>query len=109
MQIKTELWVQAELRRITSLGLFAALMHKGDLERGGVLLKHSTLDGKASLFETAMSFEGQEGLRRIADSQPERDVDALIAKKRGWDTDLWVLEVEDVKNTYSAPMPILSF
>ena len=39
----------------------------------------------------------------------ERDADALIMKKRGFDPDLWVLEIEDAREQYELDAPISEF
>ena len=41
--------------------------------------------------------DGERRFARMHDAEwpPERDVDALIARQRTYDSDLWVLEVEN--------------
>ena len=67
----------------------------GDDTAGAVLVKLNTLDGQAEAFHR--SYDLMSGDRKwvaLADGA-EADVDAAIAKQRGFDPDLWVVEVED--------------
>ena len=39
----------------------------------------------------------------------EREADALLAKKRQYDSDVWVLEIEDAKGLYKLDALVSSF
>ncbi len=104
MRLKTELWVKAYMRGRQAAGAFAAVVVHGHDDAGAVLIKISTLDGRATLFGPApLSFSATDegdGERRFVrmhanDGLPERAVDDLIARQRSYDEDLWVIEVED--------------
>jgi len=53
------------------------------------------LDGRAAAFQR--EFDLMSGDRQWAEliAGPERDVDEAISRQRGFDPDLWVIEVED--------------
>ena len=73
----------------------AFVVAHGDDTGGAVLVKLATLDGNAVLFHR--SFDLITGDRRWVElaSGAERDVDETVARQRGFDPDLWVIEVED--------------
>ena len=58
-------------------------------------MKLSTLDGKAALFQR--SFDLMTGERSWLEltSGSNLDVDASIDRQKGFDPDVWVIEVED--------------
>mgnify|MGYP005991508555 FL=1 len=67
----------------------------GDDTGGAVLVKLATLDGQAVVFQR--SFDLMSGARQWVELSKgaERDVDEAISRQRGFDPDLWVIEVED--------------
>ncbi len=70
-------------------------MARGDATAGAVLVKCNTLDGRAvALRRRTDLLRGNRVWMELA-SGPEADVDAAIARQRGFDPDLWVIEVED--------------
>jgi hypothetical protein len=67
----------------------------GDDTAGAVLVKVSPLDGTARLFQRSVDIMTG-GRRWVALTEgDEAEVDAAIARQRGRDPDLWVIEVED--------------
>ncbi len=70
-------------------------MAHGDDTGGAVLVKLNTLDGSARVFQR--EFNLMTGVRAWVElsAGPETEVDAAIARQRGFDPDLWVIEVED--------------
>lgn len=94
-RLAASVWVQAYLLRLRQEGIPAFVVHHGDDTAGVVLVKSNTLDGQARLFERGFDIEtgGRKWLEMAAGD--EGAVDAVIAKQRGFDNDLWVLEVED--------------
>ena len=60
-----------------------------------MLVKLNTLDGQAVLFQRG--FDLDSGARRWSElaAGDEAQVDAAIARQRGFDPDIWVIEVED--------------
>jgi len=94
-RLATEFWVQAYLMRLQGLDIPAFIVAKGDGTAGAVLVKCNTLDGCATAHQR--SFDPVTGARQwmvLAEGE-ERDVDDSIARQRGFDPDLWVIEVED--------------
>ncbi|MEJ0060471.1 MAG: DUF1491 family protein [Terricaulis sp.] len=98
MELQTELWVGALLRRVAVAGAFATVARRGDRDAGAVLVKVATLNGKARLYGPALSGEGETvwlDLSAGSLGDAERDVDAYANKRAESDPDLWVVEIED--------------
>jgi hypothetical protein len=87
-------WVDAYLTRLRLHDIPVFVVARGDATAGAVLVKLNTLDGAATLFQRGYDAEGARVWMVLAEG-PERDIDASVARQRGYDPDLWVIEVED--------------
>lgn len=78
----------------------AFIVAHGDDTGGAVLVKLNTLDRNAFLFQR--SFDLMTGQRNWSElvSGSEAEVEASISRQRGFDPDLWVVEVEDRKGRH---------
>jgi hypothetical protein len=96
-RLKTELWIQALLRRCSLGGAFAAVVNRGDNTSGSVLVKVNKLDGKAYVLTSARRADGEGVWMRGTgvDRVEEAIADAYIQKTLKFDPDLWVIEIED--------------
>jgi hypothetical protein len=94
-RLAAEFWVQAYLARLRLADIPAFVVARGDATAGAVLVKQSPLDGTARAFQR--SFDPMTGARSwmVLAEGPEAEVDAAIGRQRGFDPDLWVIEVED--------------
>lgn len=94
-RLTARFWVDAYLARLRLSDIPAFVVAHGDDTGGAVLVKLATLDGNAVLFQR--SFDLMTGERRWVElsSGAEREVDDTVARQRGFDPDLWVIEVED--------------
>ena len=90
-----DIWVGAYLTRLRLLAIPAFVTARGDATAGTVLVKMNTLDGHAAAYQR--SFDLMTGARAwvVLAEGAEADVDAALARQRGFDPDLWVIEVED--------------
>ena len=97
MQLKTDIWVKALIRRCEIHGAVAMVVHKGDETAGAALVKVNRLDGRAMLFDATRDLEGERlWIRPLGETfVQEEDVDAHIRRARERDPDLWVVEIED--------------
>lgn len=95
MRLTARFWVDAYLARLRLRDIPAFVTAHGDDTAGAVLVKLNTLDGQAVLFQRG--FDLDSGARRWAEliGGDEGQVDAAIARQRGFDPDIWVIEVED--------------
>lgn len=107
-RLTAEFWVQAYLARLRMHDIPAFITAHGDDTAGAVLVKLNTLDGRAQVFQR--SFDLISGARHWATlvEGGEADVDAAIARQRGFDPDLWVIEVEDRAGRHLLDDPGLS-
>ena len=95
MRLTADLWVSAYLTRLRLLEIPAFVVARGDSTAGAILVKLNTLDGQARCYQR--SFDLMTGDRKwvILNEGVESDVDVSVIKQRGFDPDLWVIEVED--------------
>lgn len=93
-EIPAHLWVSALLRRASVAGAFATIVHRGDEDRGDVLVKVTRARGEATLYAPAFNPDGPTEFERLP-PEDEQGADALIAKRLKNDRDLWVVEIED--------------
>jgi hypothetical protein len=101
MRLPTELWVKAYLRRLSSAGLYATVARHGDNDLGTIWIKVNRLDGTAVLLGPAPEpLDGVHDDRRWlvmhkAATIAEAEAETQLARARDFDSDLWIVEVED--------------
>jgi hypothetical protein len=101
MRLRAEFWVKAYIRRCTVEGASAVVVRHGDDDAGAIFIKVNRLDGSCLVFGPApVGYAGAESDRRwialgAAAGVPEADADALLAREARFDSDLWLVEVED--------------
>ena len=102
MRLKSAIWVAAYLRRRHIDGTFAVVRRRGAEEAGAVFIKINRLDGTAELYGPApqSAFQQSRPADRaftacFAQPVPEAEVDAYLAREIRFDSDLWIVEVED--------------
>ena len=101
MRLKTEIWVKAYLRRCAHEGADAVLVRRGDSDAGAIHIKVSRLDGTAALFGPAPA--GMDEAREERQFQPslprelvsEAEADAYLTRQIDFDSDIWIVAVED--------------
>ncbi|MFD1342751.1 DUF1491 family protein [Litorisediminicola beolgyonensis] len=94
-RLTARFWVDAYRRRLALRDIPCFVVAHGDDTAGAVLVKLSTLDGKACAFERSFDLMSGERAWVVLCDGAEPEVDAAIARQRGYDPDLWVIEVED--------------
>lgn len=109
MELKTEIWAQALIRRAEVGGAFAAVARRGDADGGAVLVKVARLDGSARLYAPARNGEGERiwldlSAGSLGEAEPE--IDAYARKRADNDPDLWVIEIEDRHGRHFLTEPI---
>ncbi|UWQ22898.1 DUF1491 family protein [Jannaschia sp. W003] len=88
-------WISAYRRRLEQEGIPCTVVARGDETAGAVLVKCATMDGKASLHHRTFDLESGERRWMVLTEGDEAECDAAARRQRGFDPDLWVLEVED--------------
>ena len=101
MRLKSEIWVMAYIRRCQHEGAAAVLVRRGDVDAGAIYIKVSRPDRTALLFGPAPAgFDGAYEERRwepllAGNPAPEAEADAYLARQITYDSDIWIVEVED--------------
>ncbi|MCG3269267.1 DUF1491 family protein [Yoonia sp. I 8.24] len=108
MRLTADIWVSAYLTRLRLQDIPAFVVARGDATAGAVLVKLNTLDGKACCYQRG--FDLMTGDRKwvVSVEGDEPLVDASIQKQRGFDADLWVIEVEDRQGRHLLDEPGLT-
>ena len=94
-RLTAEFWIQAYLARLRLADIPAFVTARGDATAGAVLVKLNTLDGQAQAFQREYDLLADRRTWATLARGDEPAVDAAIARQRGFDPDLWVLEIED--------------
>ncbi|MEL7098104.1 MAG: DUF1491 family protein [Pseudomonadota bacterium] len=94
-RLTARFWVDAYLARLRFADIPAFVVAHGDDQAGAVLVKLNTLDGQAAAFSRGFDLMSGARIWDVIASGAETDVDAAIVRQRGFDPDLWVIEVED--------------
>ena len=101
MRLKSAIWVAAYVRRCHIEGAFAAVRRRGAEEAGAIFIKLNRLDGTADLFSPApqSAFDDfqptDRAFTRALAAQPEGTVEERLVREIRFDTDAWIVEVED--------------
>ena len=103
MRLKSGIWVSAYLRRCQVEGAFAAIRRRGAEEAGAIFIKLNRLDGTAEIYGPApqTAFDDSHPVDRAfspglpAQPAPEADAEAYLARQVRFDSDVWIVEVED--------------
>ncbi len=101
MRLKSEIWVKAYIRRCQVAGAPAVVVKHGDDDAGAIYIRISCLNGQAALFGPAPAgLSGADFDRRwvslLGDEfVPEADVQRYLEREARFDSDLWIVEVED--------------
>ena len=109
-RLKSGIWVKALIRRCDLAAIGVAVVARGDNDAGAILLKLNGRDaGCAVLSQTRRPNGALVWMRATgAEPVPEPDADAYIARQRGRDPDLWVIEIDSASPDGVLDGPILA-
>ncbi|NJS37878.1 MAG: DUF1491 family protein [Rhodobacteraceae bacterium] len=94
-RLASGVWVAAYLARLRVAMIPAYVTAKGDATAGAVVVKVALLDGSARAYERRSDLmTGARAWILLAEGA-EAEVDALLARARKRDPDLWLIELED--------------
>ncbi len=100
-RLKTDIWVYAWCRRVRAAGAFATIARKGAEEAGAVFVIVNRQDGSFDLLGPApqAAFDDRNPADRLfcglLSGVPEAEVNGRIDQETRFDSDLWLVEVED--------------
>jgi hypothetical protein len=94
VNLKTEIWAAALIRRAEIGGAFAAVIRKGDGDAGACLVKVRNRDGMSVLYSPMRNMVGE---RIWLPKGPDEEVkiDHYLNRRLDDDPDLWIIEIED--------------
>jgi hypothetical protein len=86
----------AIVRRTQSAGDFAAILKKGDPDRGALLLVVTSRGRHSACLERVLTAAGQYRWQSVgpADSQGSEEVRTFLAGRTRFDEDLWLIELD---------------
>jgi hypothetical protein len=94
-RLTADLWISAYLARLGQANIPAYVTARGDATAGAVLVKLALLDGTARAFERMMDLTTGGRRWMVLAEGAEAEIDAMLARQRARDPDLWVVEIED--------------
>lgn len=84
------------MRRVDLAGVFAAVIKRGDPDAGAIAVKVFRDRDHVDLYTEARDADGNHvWIRQFEEPVSEADVEAKIAGETKFDSDLWVIEIED--------------
>lgn len=103
MRLKSGIWVSAYLRRRHIEGTLAVVRRRGAEEAGAIFIKIDRLDGTTELYGPApqSAFDESRPTDRAfspcfkQQPVPEAEADAYLKREIRFDSDIWIIEVED--------------
>lgn len=97
-RLTSQIIVQALIRKTQAEGGFAAVLHKGDPISGAIILQLRQSNNEIMTFERISHHSGGYQLMPIATeySSDNEKMAQYIDKRRRFDRDLWVLELDVV-------------
>lgn len=101
MRVKSEIWVKGYLRRAAVEGASAVVVRHGDDDAGAIFIKVNRLDGTCRVFGPAPAgLDTSASDRRWTTCLGGRDVaedaaDTHLRREAEFDSDVWVIELED--------------
>ena len=95
-RLATSVLVTALVRKAEAAGGFAAVLAKGDATAGSVILILTEKGAKTVAYERALEPDGSYAWAPSAsqDTEDSREVPEFVARRRRFDPDLWVLELD---------------
>jgi hypothetical protein len=107
LQLDTNIWVYALIRRAHLGGAFATVGRKGDGRGGSVLVKQvNRRAGEAHLYAQATRGDGEAVWMQPIAATDEAAIDAYIERAARIDPDVWVVEVDDPEGRHFLVEPV---
>ena len=107
VRLTSEFWVQAYLARLRQADIPAFVAARGDASAGAIIVKLNTLDGKARAYQRSYDANGDRMWVTLEEGD-DKSVEDSLSRQRGFDPDLWIIEVEDRAGRHLLDEPGLS-
>lgn len=107
-RLTADIWVSAYLTRLRLADIPVFVTARGDATAGAVLVKVNTLDGQATAFQRSFDLMSGERTWVVLTQGEDAAVEAVLARQRGYDPDVWVIEVEDKLGRHLLDQPGLA-
>lgn len=104
-RLTARFWVDAYLMRLRGKDIPAFVVAHGDDTAGSILVKLNRLNGQATVFQRSYSLMEDTRTWAILEQGTETEVDDSITRQRGFDSDVWVIEVEDQQGRHMLDEP----
>ena len=101
MRLRADIFAAALIRRAQSAGAIATLRRRGAAEAGAIFVVIDRLDGRLAAFGPAPPSEiADDGMRRFERLHKDEWIDTQaveqkLRKEIEFDSDLWIVEIED--------------
>ena len=109
-RLKSGIWIKALIRRCDLAAIGVAVMARGDSDAGAILVKLNGRDAGCSVLSQTRKPDGTLVWMRATGAAPvpETEADAYIARQRGRDPDVWVVEIDAASPEAVLDGPILA-
>ena len=101
-RLKAGLWVKALIRRAWALDVPALMVRRGEESAGAVLIRMNSgplraEGGGTVVYARGLMADGHWGWRRASGAAPlsHANADTYVERQTRFDSDLWVVEIED--------------
>lgn len=102
MRLKSAIWVKAYVRRCAVNGAIAVVARHGDDDAGAIFIKVMRRDGLSTVFAPAPAGRDDADFDRrwvacfSGRAVSAEEADAHMAREVRFDSDIWVIDVEDM-------------
>lgn len=109
-RLRSDFWVAAQLRRLNGENIPAVQRRRGSPEAGAIFVKVDRLDGTADLYGPAPQAlieaedSGERRFSAILTAAPSPDVEDRLAREIRFDSDLWIVEIDDREGRHGLPL-----
>jgi hypothetical protein len=94
LRLKSSIWVAAYVRRCSSAGAFAAISRRGDESAGAIFVECLHRDG-TDLYGPRFREDGGRAFEKLMENATNLEVAERIEREARFDSDLWLVTVED--------------
>jgi hypothetical protein len=95
-RLASKILANALIRRAESLGGFGVVIVRGDPTSGSILLILSERGQKIGTMERVLEATGDYAwqMNKAQDTEKQKEIDDLVQRRRKFDPDLWILELD---------------